>query len=391
MKNKFNSWPYYSKLEARKISNILLSNKVNYWTGEEGRKFEEEFAKFSDSKYSIAVSNGTLALELALIGINIKKGDEVIVTPRSYIASVSCVATCGAIPIFADVSLETGNINPNSVEKLISKKTKAIICVHLGGLPCDIDSLKKISKKNNIKLIEDCSQAHGAKYKDKSVGSYGDIGTWSFCQDKIMSTGGEGGMVTTNSKKLWNKMWAYKDHGKNFNTVFAKKHPPGYRWLHESFGSNFRMTEIQASIGRIQLRKMKSWNKLRTINAKKIVKAFSKFSNTSYSSPVEKNSTHAWYKCNIYLKQNSLNKGWNRDKIANEIIKLGVPCFSGSCSEIYNEKAFDNTDMRPKNKLSNAYLLGKNTLMFLVHPSLSNASLEKTIKVIDLIMTKASK
>tara|TARA_B110000444_G_C18851844_1_gene606440 strand:+ start:13472 stop:14647 length:1176 start_codon:yes stop_codon:yes gene_type:complete len=391
MKNKFNSWPYYTNLEARKISNILLSNKVNYWTGEEGIKFEEEFAKFSDSKYSIAVSNGTLALELALIGLDIKKGDEVIVTPRSYIASVSCVATCGAIPIFADVDLETGNISPNSVEKLISKKTKAIICVHLGGLPCDIDNLKKICRKNNIKLIEDCSQAHGAKYKNKSVGSYGDIGTWSFCQDKIMSTGGEGGMVTTNSKKLWNKMWAYKDHGKNFNTVFAKKHPPGYRWLHESFGSNFRMTEIQASIGRIQLRKMKSWNRLRTNNAKQIVKAFSKFSNASYSSPVEKDSVHAWYKCNIYLKQNRLNKEWNRDKIANEIIKLGVPCFSGSCSEIYNEKAFDNTGMRPKKKLSNAYLLGKNTLMFLVHPSLSRLSLKKTIKAIELVMTKASK
>ena len=262
MKNNFklSPWPYYSKEEIIKSSQILSSGKVNYLTGEQGKLFEREFSKFCDTKYSIALANGTVALDLALKVLDISKGDEVIVTPRSYIASVSSVFNCGAKPIFADVDINSGNITSGTILKKITKKTKAIICVHLGGWPCEMDSIMKLAKKHNLFVIEDCAQAHGAIYKNKSVGSIGDIGTWSFCQDKIMTTGGEGGMISTNNYNLWNKMWSYKDHGKSFYSMYKKKHPPGYRWHHESFGTNWRMTEIQAAIGREQLKKMKRWN-----------------------------------------------------------------------------------------------------------------------------------
>src|SRR5690606_11358648 len=201
-------------------------------------------------KYAVAVANGTLALDLALKALNVGDGDEVIVTPRTFLASVSCIVTAGATPVFADVDLNTQAISAETIAPVISAKTKAIIVVHLGGMPADMDPIMELARAHNIFVIEDCAQAHGATYKGKSVGSIGHIGAWSFCQDKIMTTGGEGGMVTTNSKDLWSAMWSYKDHGKSWEAVYEREHPPGFRWLHESFGTNWRMTEIQAVIGR---------------------------------------------------------------------------------------------------------------------------------------------
>ena len=257
MQNKIhNTWPDYSKEEISQVKKVLESNKVNYWTGNECRKFEKEFAKYFGSKYSVSLSNGTVAIDLALKTLGIGHGDEVIVTSRTFIASVSSIVNSGATPIFADVCPNSQNFRSSSISKLIGKNTKAILCVHLAGWPCEMDNIMKIANKNKLFVIEDCAQAHGAKYKGISVGSIGHIGCWSFCQDKIMTTGGEGGMVTTNSKKLWKKMWEYKDHGKSYDAVYKKKHPEGFRWLHESFGTNWRMTEIQASIGRMQLKKM---------------------------------------------------------------------------------------------------------------------------------------
>ena len=258
-KRTLGSWPNFSKRESEVAKNIILSNKVNYWTGSQGRKFEDEFSKWVGVNYSIALANGTLALELALKALKLNSKDEVIVTPRSFIASVSSVVSIGAKPVFADVNINSGNIEAENIKKAITPNTKAIICVHLGGRPCDMDPIMKLARKNKIYVIEDCAQAHGASYKGKAVGSIGDIGAWSFCRDKIMTTLGEGGMVTTNSKKLWKSMWSYKDHGKSYDAVYKKNHPEGFRWLHESFGSNYRMTEIQAAVGRIQLEKMSKW------------------------------------------------------------------------------------------------------------------------------------
>lgn len=385
----FSPWPSFTQEEADAVSQVLLSNKVNYWTGQECRQFETEFAEWADSKYAIAMGNGTLALDVALQALDIGEGDEVIVTPRTFIASISSVVNAGATPIFADVDEATGNITPESIAAVLTDKTKAIVCVHLAGWPCDMDGIMALAEQHNLYVIEDCAQAHGARYKGRSVGSIGHIGAWSFCQDKVMTTGGEGGMVTTNDEQLWRKMWAYKDHGKSYAAVYETEHPPGYRWLHESFGTNWRMTEMQAVLGRIQLTRMPDWTAKRTANAHTILDACAKWEAKGYlsvprleESPQFADSTHAYYKLYVYVQPDNLPEGWSRDRIIEEINKLGVPCFSGSASEVYLEKAFDNTGLRPESRLPVAKQLGETSLMFLVHPTLTADEIKQTVRAI---------
>ena len=260
----FSPWPSFTQEEADAVSRVILSNKVNYWTGTECREFEKEFATWANSEYAIALGNGTLALDLALKALGVGQGDEVITTPRTFLASASSIVTAGAAPVFADVDLNSQAITAQSIKAVLTPKTKAVIVVHLAGMPAEMDEIMALSAEHGFYVIEDCAQAHGAKYKGKSVGSIGHVGAWSFCQDKIMTTGGEGGMVTTNSKELWSKMWSYKDHGKSFDAIYNREHPPGFRWLHESFGTNWRMTEMQAVLGRIQLTRMSDWTAKRT-------------------------------------------------------------------------------------------------------------------------------
>ena len=390
MNNSISPWPLFTQKEADAISKVLLSNKVNYWTGNEGRQFEKEFANWCESNYAVAVANGTLALDLALKALDISAGDEVIVTPRSFIASVSCVVNAGAIPVFADVDLNSGNITAKSIKTKVSDKTKAIICVHLAGFPCEMDDIMQLAQEQNLYVIEDCAQAHGATYKGKSVGSIGHIGCWSFCQDKIMSTGGEGGMVTTNDESLWRRMWEYKDHGKSYEAVYEREHPEGFKWLHESFGTNWRMTEMQSAIGRIQLGRMDNWHQKRKDNAQEILNICARFPNVMRLSKIENDIEHAWYKLNVYIRPEGLKDQWDRDRISDEINQLGIPCYSGSCAEIYLEKAFDNK-FRPEKRLANAQELGKKTLMFLVHPTLTANEIKHTCDAINKIMELAGK
>ena len=377
MNNQFSPWPSFTKEEADKVHEVIISNRVNYWTGSECREFEKEFATWSDSKYAIALGNGTLALDVAFKSLNVAKGDEVIVTSRSFIASISSIVNAGATPVFADVDLSSQNITPGNIRSVITNKTKAIVCVHLAGWPCDMNEIMAIAKEYGLYVIEDCAQAHGAKYKGKPVGSIGHIGCWSFCQDKIMTTGGEGGMVATNDESLWRKMWAYKDHGKSYEAVYEREHPEGYRWLHESFGTNWRMTEIQAAIGRIQLKRMPLWHKRRLSNACNIWNVARQCEILRV--PVIPDFVeHAAYKCYVFVKGGALL----RDEMIKEINKKGVPCFSGSCSEVYLEKAFDNTGFRPKERLSAAKELGETSLAFLVHPTLTESEIKKTCDVL---------
>nr|WP_317199883.1 DegT/DnrJ/EryC1/StrS aminotransferase family protein [uncultured Psychrobacter sp.] len=394
LNTKFSPWPSFTKEEANAVSQVLLSNKVNYWTGNECRHFEREFADWTGSNYAIALGNGTLALDLALQALGIGIGDEVIVTPRTFIASISSVVNAGAAPIFADVDDVSGNITPKSIAAVITDRTKGIVCVHLAGWPCDMDGIMALAEQHNLYVIEDCAQAHGARYKNRSVGSIGHIGAWSFCQDKIMTTGGEGGMVTTNDEQLWRKMWAYKDHGKSFAAVYETEHAPGYRWLHENFGTNWRMTEMQGVIGRIQLERMNDWTAARTKNAQAILAACDKWADKGYLSVPRleqtlgfEQSQHAYYKLYVYV-QPSIPLGWSRDRIIMEVNERGVPCFSGSASEVYLEKAFDNTSLRPETRLPVARALGETSLMFLVHPTLTSQEIEKTILAIDDVFTK---
>ncbi|CAK0770437.1 Aminotransferase [Gammaproteobacteria bacterium] len=387
----FSPWPNYSQEEADAVSRILLSNKVSYWTGQECRKFEKEFAAWSDTEFAIALANGTMALDLALKALHIGPGDEVIVTSRTFMASVSCIVMVGAIPVFADVDRDSQNITADTIHAVLSPRTRAVVCVHLIGWSCDMDPIMSLAKEHDLYVIEDCAQAHGARYKNKSVGSIGHVGAWSFCQDKIMTTGGEGGMVTTNNRELWSRMWSYKDHGKSWEAIYERKHPPGFgfRWLHETFGTNYRMTEIQGAIGRIQLKRMPKWHEQRITNARRIWNVASSLPGLRVPI-IPQDIEHAAYKCYVFVEPSVLRDGWSRDHVMDEINAAGVPCYSGSCPEVYLEKAFDNTPWRPDERLPISRELGESSLMFLVHPTLIEEEIDKTCKVLTEVMRKAA-
>lgn len=381
----FASWPYFARDEINAVAAVLKSGKVNYWTGEEGRFFEKEFADFIGCNYAIAVANGTVALELALYALGIRPGDEVIVPSRTFIASASCVVMRGAKPVIADVDSISQNITAETIGAVLTSRTKAIIAVHLAGWPCDMDPILKLAKEHNLSVIEDCAQAHGATYKGQQVGSFGNVAAFSFCQDKIMTTGGEGGMLTTNDKNLWEKAWAFKDHGKSFHAVYNRKQA-GYNWVHESFGTNWRLTEMQSAIGRIQLQKLPKWVAKRRENASILTEGFSRIPGLRVTIPPEEIG-HSYYKYYTFVLPERLKKGWNRDRILSLINEEGIPCFSGSCSEIYMEKAFDG--LRPSSRLKIAKELGETSLMFLVHPTLSRSNMEDTCHAVQKVLEAA--
>jgi len=383
-------WPSFTEEEASAVAKVVLSNKVNYWTGTECRTFETEFAAWCGTNHAIALANGTVALDLALKCLEIGPGDEVIVTPRTFLASVSCVVNAGAIPVFADVDADSGNITAETIAAVLTPQSRAIIAVHLAGWPCDMDPIMALAARRGLKVIEDCAQAHGAHYKGRMVGSIGHVGAWSFCQDKIMTTGGEGGMVTTNDRDLWAAMWAYKDHGKSWDAVYTRDHAPGFRWLHESFGTNWRMIEMQAAIGRIQLRRMAEWTAARGRNAAKLAAAIAPYAGMDgpvrlpeFGCPgcngcsVETGCQHANYKFYFYVRSEQLAPGWSRDRIISEITARGIPAYQGSCSEVYLEKAFDGTGWRPQERLPVARALGETSVMLLVHPTLTAQEMDR--------------
>lgn len=375
------SWPIFEQDEIDAVVNVLKSGKVNYWTGSEVKKFEQEFADYLEVPYVIALANGTLALELALKILNIGPGDEVIVPPRTFMASASCVVLQGATPVFADIDPESGCISPESIQEKITARTKAIIPVHLAGWPCEMDKIMQIAKKYNLKVIEDCAQSHGGSYQNKKLGAWGDMAAFSFCQDKIMTTGGEGGLLVLKDKNLWANAWAYKDHGKDFDTVFNKTHPAGFRWLHESFGTNWRMTEMQAAIGRIQLKKLDQWVAKRNHFANLLDSFFRTIPGIRVPS-IPHHIHHARYKYYIYAD----TLIWNRDELMAKFNQAGVPCFSGSCSEIYLEQCFMKNNLGPKERLPNAKKLGEESLCLLIHPSQTEEEILERIEVLTALM-----
>jgi hypothetical protein len=383
-------WPYFADDEIQAVTEVLQSGNVNQWTGKEVENFQKEFAQLCKVKHAIALSNGTVALELALKSLGIGSGDEVIVTPRTFIASASCVALQGATPVFVDVDPVSQNISAETIRRVITPRTRAIIVVHLAGWPCDMDPIMDLAHEYDLKVIEDCAQAHGAKYKGRPVGSIGDVAAFSFCQDKIMSTGGEGGMLLINDDDVWAFSWAYKDHGKNFESVYHKSHPPGFRWLHDSFGTNWRMTEMQAAIGRIQLGKLPKWVDTRRRNASILTERFSNLECLRVTVPPPE-IFHSYYKYYAFVRPAFLKPGWDRDRIMNRIVEHGVPCFSGSCSEIYLEKAFADCNLQPNKRLPVAQNLGETSLMFLVHPTLSEDMISAAADVVESVLKAATK
>lgn len=384
----FAPWPSFTDEEVDAIRRVLLSNQVNYWTGEEGRLFEREFAEWCHTEYAVALNNGTLALDAALHALGIGPGDDVIVTPRTFFASVSCIVNAGARPVFADVDLDSQNITADSIREVITPNTRAIICVHLAGVPCDMDPIMALAANHGLYVIEDCAQAHGARYKGRPVGSIGHIGAWSFCQDKIISTGGEGGMVTTNDRRLWSSMWSFKDHGKSWDAVYGRKEHFGFKWVHESFGTNARMLEVQAAIGRIQLRRLNDWTARRQANMTRLHEA-AQWHPAVRVPNIANTVEHAAYRAYLFVQPDQLAAGWNRDRILGEINGAGVPCYHGSSPEVYLERAFGGTDMMPPARLPNAVLLGETSLAFLVHPTLSDEDMDKAVAALDEVLPRA--
>ena len=367
-------WPQFDSDQIQAASRVLASGKVNSWTGVETKAFEDEFAEWCGCRHATAIANGSLALSAAYLAIGLGHGDELITTPRTFIATASSAVLLGAKPVFADVDPDSGAITASTIAPLINSRTKAISVVHLGGWPADMPAICDLARSHGIAVIEDCAQAHGARIDGRSVGSFGDIAAWSFCQDKIISTAGEGGMVTTDRADLWDQIWSLKDHGKTWNSVHLRNHPPGFRWLHERFGSNFRLTEFQSAIGRVQLRRLPDWTRARKSNAHALIDALADISALRIPVP-SGNLTHAWYKLHGYIVQEALAPGWNRDRLLAELNNAGAPVFSGSCSEIYNEKCFAEAGLSPAERLPVARKLGETSLMFLVHPTITEDQL----------------
>ena len=385
-------WPVFPEDERQAVMDVLQSGRVNYWTGTEAREFEREYADYLGIKHTIALHNGTLALELALEAFGITEG-EVITTTRTFIASASAAVMRGCMPVIADVDPVTQNITAETIRPLITERTRAIIAVHLAGWPCDMDPIMELAREHNLIVIEDCAQAHGAFYKGRPVGSIGHAGAFSFCQDKIMTTGGEGGLLAFNDKlvdeDVWKRAWAYKDHGKSFDAVYHRDHPPGFRWLHESFGTNWRMLEMQAAIGRLQLQKLPGRIEQRRANAAVLNRRLGEYASVRLTLPPE-DIYHSYYKYYVFVRPEKLKEGLSRDRIMNEIAAQGVPAFSGSCSEIYLEKAFSDAGYGPQERLPVAKELGETSLMFLVHPTLSEADVEGMADVVCAVLEEAT-
>jgi dTDP-4-amino-4,6-dideoxygalactose transaminase len=383
------TWPHYDDDEVAAATAVLRSGRVNYWTGTEARNFEQEYASAIGVRHAVTLANGTVALDIALTLLGIGAGDEVITSPRTFIASASCAVMCGAKPVFADVDRESQNIFASSIERVLTPRTRAIVVVHLAGWPCEMESILHIADSKNIAVIEDCAQANGARYRGRAVGSFGVFGAFSFCQDKIISTGGEGGLLATQDESLWSRAWSFKDHGKSYQAAHRQDHPPGFRWLHESFGTNGRMTEFQAAIGRRQLAKLEGWVERRRANAQRLCEGLREISALRVPVPGA-HIRHAYYKFYAFLDTARLKSNWTRDRIVAEVTARGVPCFSGSCSEVYLEKAFDGSDSRPAQRLPVARELGEASLMFLVHPTLTRDHMDRTCSVVRDVIDEAT-
>ena len=386
----FAPWPSYTEAEIEAVTRVLRSGRVNYWTGDEGRSFEAEYARSVDRRFGIALANGSVALELALHAFGIGPGDEVVTTSRTFIASASAAVMRGATPIIADVDRDSQNVTVDNLERCLTPRTRALVVVHLAGWPCDMPKIMRFANAHDLTVIEDCAQANGASIDGRPVGSFGDAAAWSFCQDKIITTGGEGGMLTLEDESAWQRAWSHKDHGKSYEAVYHREHPPGFRWLHESFGTNWRMTEPQAAIGRLQLATLAETIKARQRNAEILLDGLDGLPGLRLTRPPA-DVHHAYYKFYAFIVPSALRTGWDRDRVMATILDEGVPCFSGSCSEIYRELAFQNAGLGPAHRHPVAVELGQTSLMFLVHPTLSEEALTYTVDTVRRVVTAASR
>lgn len=383
-------WPHYDDAQIDAVAAVLRSGKVNAWTGPDVRAFEDAYCAYTGARHAIAVANGSVSLDIALKVLDLQPGDEVIVTPRSFLASAGCVLLAGGVPVFADIDRDSQNLTVETIAPLITPRTKGIIPVHLGGWPCDMPAIMDLADAHGLWVIEDCAQAHGAMIGDAHVGTFGTFGSFSFCQDKILTTGGEGGLLLTDDEALWSRAWSFKDHGKDHATVHRDDHPPGFRWLHEHMGTNLRMTGLSAAIGRVQLDRLDDWRAQRTANATILARALGQCEALRTPMPTD-GVTHAYYRFYSFFRPDRLAPGWSRDRIVAAITQAGYPAFSGSCSEVYREKVFTDRGLGPDAPLPVAQELGETSLAFLVDPTWQPAEIEALAETIVEVMREATR
>lgn len=379
------AWPHFAPDEIAAATEVLASGKVNYWTGDRGRTFERAFAEAFDVPHAIAVANGTVALEVALRGLGVGAGDEVIVPSCTFVATASAVLTVGARPVFADVCEQSGNLTVSSVQAVATERTRAVIAVHLGGWPASAVPLRAWCDGHGAFFIEDCAQAHGATIGGRSIGSFGHAAAFSFCQDKIMTTAGEGGMVVTSDEALARRIWSAKDHGKSWEAVYERQHPPGFRWLHESLGTNARMTEMQAAVGLVQLGKLEGWVRRRRAHAALLREALDRAAVFETPWP-EPDLEGAFYRLYTRVRPDRLREGWTRDRLMVALEAEGLPCRVGSCAEIHRERVFERL---PRPTLPHAQTLSKVALAFTTHPTLDDEAVSDAQEAIEKVAAAA--
>lgn len=370
-------WPRHEQDEIDAAMAVLQSGRVNALVhGDQTSALSRAFVDYCGGNFGFCVGNGTLALEVAMRALGIGEGDEVIVPARSFFATAGAVLAVGAKPAFADVQGHSQNIDPDSVERLITPRTRAILCVHLAGWPCDMERLRSLADRHGLFLIEDCAQAHGAAIGSQRVGSFGDAAAFSFCTDKIMSTAGEGGLVLFRNEAHYAAGFSYKDHGKNFAKMADGRGKAGeFRYIHDFPGSNFRLTEFQAAIGLRQLAKLPGWLAARRQNAEVLLERLAGDQRVQLPAPGD-GITHAWYKFYLQLGGQDDIEAY-RTRIIGRLHAAGIPAGSGSCPDMSLEAAFEGLDVRRDGELPAARDLGKRTLMLLVDHTLNEGQMHR--------------
>ena len=340
-KGQFPGWPTFNEKVYDKITDILKSGKVNYWTGKVGMEFEKKWAEWLGVKNAISVANGTCALHTALASLGVGPGDEVICTSYSFIASSFCALQAGALPVFVDVGTDH-LIDPAKIEEAITERTKAIVVVHLYGMVADMDPIMEIAKKHNLFVVEDCAQCFGGVYKGKKACTIGNVGCFSFCQSKHFTTGGEGGMVVTNDEDLAWECRSFRDHGYDVKAKLNLLEMEGKQlYIHRRVGFNFRMTEMQSMIGLCELERFESWNLPNRIrNGKMLIAQLKDHPLIKYCPVDTEERQNSFWWAPFVIDTDKLKDGVDTKQFIAAIAAEGVPVYSVLWPEMYKEQAY---------------------------------------------------
>jgi dTDP-4-amino-4,6-dideoxygalactose transaminase len=385
-------WPSPTDLQIEAVTGVLRSGRTNYWTGGEGRSLEREYAERLGRAHAVAVANGTLALELALRAFRIGPGDEVVVPARSFIASASCVVAVGARPTFADIDPDSSNLTAKTLATALTGRTAAVIVVHLGGWPAEMDPILRLARERGIIVIEDCAQAHGAVYRGRPVGSFGDAACFSFCQDKIVAAG-EGGLIALDDTAAFTRAWEYRDHGRSLaktNDPEFMGRPASFRWIHDSFGSNYRLPELEAAMIRAGEFELPAAHTRRTELATRLARGLAGVRGIRAPLPPDY-CEHAFYRLYAHVVPAELAEGWDRDRVLFAVQAEGVPVQYGSCAEIYREEAFAHAGLAPAARLPEAKLAHETSIAFFVDPTLGDADIDDVVTAVAKVMKVAAR